>query len=167
MSKSKMIRKSGRVSPYISFYKQNFDELRIKHPNWSATELTKIVGLMWRRQKQSSMTTKRTAEKMEKARPVRRMSGRMTFKRFKLKEGMEKQEIMSKWRHLPMESRKMYEMESNPAPRKPVIVTRSKANGLANVLRRKWSINYCHSICAWYLSVVLLAAEKNYNWYEA
>lgn len=94
-------------------------------------QLTKIIRLMWQREKQA----KGAKIVPLKQRPQRRMSARMVFKRFKLKEGMNKEEIITKWKRLPRESRKLYEMENKPLPAKEhVKVVRRSTNTLSNTL---------------------------------
>jgi hypothetical protein len=109
-SKTKKIKKAGKMSKYIHFYKENFERMMQAHPTWTAIQITKIVKLLWQREKQN-----RGAKKMPlfKANPMKNLSGRMIYKRFKLKEGLNTAEIKNKWKHLPMESKKMYGSKAN------------------------------------------------------
>lgn len=58
---------------------------------------------------------------------MKKMSGKMFFKRFKLKEGMNKKAISMKWKRLPKDSKRLYENMGNPEARtmnnKPMAVT--------------------------------------------
>jgi hypothetical protein len=110
MEKSKPIRKAKPMSTYIHFYKDTYQILSHKHPNWTAAEITTIIKLLWCREKKTRMTKL----KAPKTIPMKKMSGKMFFKRFKLKEGMNKKAITMKWRRLPKDSKRMYENMGNP-----------------------------------------------------
>jgi hypothetical protein len=121
VAKSKPIRKMRPTTTYIMFYKENFEMQSRKHPKWSAAKITKIIKLLWQRAKMQ----KKAKLKAPKEVAMRKMSGRMMFKRFKLKEGMNKETIKNKWKRLPMESKKMYEVAGNPEA--PMMMPRSQA----------------------------------------
>lgn len=123
MAKSKAIRRPRMMSTYIMFYKENFAMQSRKHPKWNAAKITMIVKLLWQREKQQRVARLKAPKKMQ----MRKMSGRMMFKRFKLKEGMSKDMIMNKWRRLPVESKKMYEMAGNPETKETMMMPKSEA----------------------------------------
>lgn len=108
--KEKKIRKA-KGNSYINFYRKCYADLMEKHPNWTSTQATVIIKLMWKNEK--SKTGRRSA--LRPARPAKKMSGRMTFKKFKMMEGMRSKEMISKkWKKLPFESKRMWTMKGDP-----------------------------------------------------
>lgn len=134
MEKSKPIRKAKPTSTYIHFYKDTYQILSHKHPNWTAAEITTIIKLLWCKEKKKRMTKL----KAPRATPMKKMSGKIFFKRFKLKEGMNKSAIAMKWKRLPQDSKRMYENLGDPEARtmssKPVaVVLNCNAKPISNL----------------------------------
>lgn len=123
MEKSKPITKVRRTSTYIHFYKDTYQILSQEHPNWTAAEITTIIKLLWCREKKS----RNIKLKAPKETSMKKMSGKMFFKRFKLKEGMSNKAITIKWKRLPKDSKRMYENMGDPEAKimksKPVAIT--------------------------------------------
>ena len=72
---------------------------------------TVIIKLMWKNEK--SKTGRKSA--LRPARMAKKMSGRMTFKKFKMMEGMRSKEMINKkWKKLPFESKRMWTMKGDP-----------------------------------------------------
>lgn len=142
-TKTKMIQKGKKINTYISFYKENFAHMMAIHPLWTPIQITQIVKLMWQREKSMRGMSKKKAFKTT---PTKTMTGRMFFKRFKMREGISAEQVMKKWKRLPKDSRRMYDCRGNPEamPNREkemnVMMTRSMKmtnGGLSAILKRK------------------------------
>lgn len=108
--KEKKIKKT-KGNSYITFYRKHYADIMEKHPNWTSTQATVIIKLMWKNEK--SKTGRKSA--LRPARVAKKMSGRMTFKKFKMMEGMRSREMINKkWKKLPFESKRMWTMKGDP-----------------------------------------------------
>lgn len=110
MSKEKKIQKASKGSKYITFYRRCYADIMEKHPNWTSTQATVIIKLMWMNEK--SKSGRKSVQKPAKV--AKRMSGRMAFKKFKMLDGLKTQEIKTQWKKLPFESKLMWTMKGNP-----------------------------------------------------
>ncbi len=84
------------------------------------------------------------AQKSNPARVVfKKRTGRMAHKNMKAKEGMNKDEITDNWKHLPRESRKMWQMIGDPemfeakdlAKSKTMVV--NKSNSIQQMMQKR------------------------------
>ena len=108
--KEKKIQKT-KGTKYINFYRRCYADIMEKHPNWTSTQATVIIKLMWKNEK--SKTGRKSVHKTAKV--AKRMSGRMTFKKFKMMEGMKTTEqIKTQWKKLPFESKRMWTVKGDP-----------------------------------------------------
>lgn len=135
--KSKPIRKN-KVNSYIRFFKDNYQILSRQHPNWLAAEITTIIRLLWQREKKCHLIKL----KAPKQRPMKKLSGKMFFKRFKLKEGLNKKAADMKWKRLPVEAKRMYgkmgdpHAQTTPKPTATIVTAKHNSN-LYQVLSKK------------------------------
>lgn len=83
LAKEKKIQKTGKQTKYITFYRSCFTDIMKKHPNWTSNQATVIIKLMWVREK--SRRGKKSMQKSSKVQKI--LSGRMAFKKLKMKEG--------------------------------------------------------------------------------
>ena len=113
--KTKIINKSSSskgMKDYISFFKFHHQKLMEMHPNWTNSQATVIIRLMWRKEKAQRKSGK-MMRKASKAN-MKAKSGRVTFRMVKMQQGMNMQDIKKKWTRLPQESRKMWELKGKP-----------------------------------------------------
>lgn len=101
--------KNRNTEEYISFFKTYFDRLSKEHRSWSASQITSIIKLLWKKRKQNQS---KTSKPMRQVKP---MSGRKTFRKMK---GLSGQEAQKMWKRLPVETRRNWDMKGNPAENK-------------------------------------------------
>ncbi len=100
-----------KMGDYISFYKMNYKMIMESHPNWTPSQASLIIGLMWKKNKMAMRSNKSTVSTMKK--PLR-MSGRMLFGKLKRKQGANTMMVKRMWRKLPFESKMMWTQRGNP-----------------------------------------------------
>jgi len=65
---------------YIEFFKLYFEKLSKEHRKWTATQISSVIRLMWKKRK-NQMKTKRIQKKEKEGRTKRIISGRRYFRR--------------------------------------------------------------------------------------
>lgn len=83
------------------------------HPMWTSNQITVIVKLLWQYEKMKRTATPAGRSIVQK-KSMKILSGRMAFKKSMSEKGMPREEIMMKWKHLPIESKIMWALEGNP-----------------------------------------------------
>jgi len=104
---SKMSKKS---SDYVKFFKFYYDKTKTEHPNWTPSQITTIVSLLWKKKKSSEKTPSQAGSNTSR-RSNKPLTGRDAFK-LKHKE-LSKEEVEEMWNKLPNESKKFWKQEGN------------------------------------------------------
>lgn len=89
-------KKTRKANEYYEFTKYYSNRLSSEHPRWSTNQITTIVKLLWRKRKVSKA---RSGGKVPKI--TKQISGFIAYKRFKLSEGMTRENIVALWKRLP------------------------------------------------------------------
>jgi hypothetical protein len=80
--KKKRISKQDVTQPrteYLKFFKFYYQKLTLEHPRWSASQISTIIKLLWKKKIVSEKT--KTKSSIRAPRERKRISGRMAFKR--------------------------------------------------------------------------------------
>lgn len=137
--KSRKISKRGNQSDYISFFKYHFDKLTREHRRWTSSQISSVVRLLWKKKKQDSGRLRKSST----LRSLKPKTGRKLFLEMQRPLTNSHAERQQKWKRLPRESRRMMNIEANPAlePKMDRTMTRSSMrfsqdgqNGVLNFL---------------------------------
>ena len=107
-AKKKKILKQEAKQPrteYLKFFKFYYDKLTREHPRWSASQISTIIKLLWKKKLTTDKTAAKTSSRV--LRPGRKISGRLAFRRANGYSGMEAAE---RWRQLPMETKRFWRL---------------------------------------------------------
>ncbi len=80
MEKKKIISKRSEMASYITFFRFHFQKLREAHPDWDSAKISVIIGLLWKREKESVAAAKK-AKKMIKEVRRPKIPGRRLFRK--------------------------------------------------------------------------------------
>ena len=120
--KTKKISKKSQ-SEYLSFFKYHFKKLHEEHKKWSSKQISSIIRLLWHKKKNMNKPISM------RTRSVKEISGRKFFLKMKKEEGMSVDRRMKMWKHMPLETRKMWKMKGNPSMKsKPLSEMTMKMN---------------------------------------
>lgn len=105
-TKKKRISKRESRQPkteYLKFFKFYYDKLTVEHPRWSASQISTIIKLLWKKK----LTGDKAASKLPVRAPRlgRRISGRLAFRRNYNYNGIEG---ALRWKQLPIESKRYW-----------------------------------------------------------
>jgi hypothetical protein len=64
---------------YLKFFKFYYDKLTVEHPRWSASQISTIIKLLWKKKLTTDKTSARSSLRTPRA--GRRISGRLAFRR--------------------------------------------------------------------------------------
>ena len=112
MERKKKISKRGEMASYITFFRFHFQKLREAHPNWDSAQVSVIIGLLWKREKESVGAAKK-ANKVTKEVRRPKIPGRRLFRKaMGLKDN---QQVLKKWKRLPADSKRMWQRRGDPS----------------------------------------------------
>lgn len=97
----------GKVSctDYVTFFRHYFDKYRREHPRWTPSQVSKIITLLWRKNK-LNMKSKFKKGKLERSSKIRKLlSGKTAFKKLKKLNNKDSSRL---WKRLPIESRRYW-----------------------------------------------------------
>jgi hypothetical protein len=108
--------KAGAHRNYIMFYKHHYKKLAKKHPRWVSMKISQIIKLLWKREQLYVKNLFSSSKKIRKAPKLlsRKVSGYLVFKMKMKREGAVTEEVRQGWKHLPYDSRRIYELEGEP-----------------------------------------------------
>ena len=88
---------------YLKFFKFYYDKLSVEHRRWSASQISTIIKLLWKKK----LATDKAAVKASLRAPISRKkkSGRMTFRKNYGYSGIE---ALERWKQLPTETRRYW-----------------------------------------------------------
>jgi regulator of replication initiation timing len=89
---------------YISFYKQKYERLHAQHPRWTPKQISGIIKLEWRKNKNEQKKPKK-AGRLGTRRSSRLLSGYLFFRKHR---GYTSKETIQKWRHFPVETKHLW-----------------------------------------------------------
>ena len=87
----------------MKFFKFYYDKLSVEHRRWSASQISTIIKLLWKKK----LATDKAAVKASLRAPISRKkkSGRMTFRKNYGYSGIE---ALERWKQLPTETRRYW-----------------------------------------------------------
>lgn len=112
IEKKKKISKRSEMANYITFFRFHFQKLREAHPNWDSAQVSVIIGLLWKKEKDSvGVVKKANKETKEVRRP--KIPGRRLFR---MAMGLKNyQQVLKKWKRLPADSKRMWQRRGDPS----------------------------------------------------
>jgi len=83
---------------YIVFYKLYYRKLAKEHPRWTAAKISKIIKLLWMRRQKLVKRSGTKAKMISKEPKLRVVTGRVLFKKKKVREGINADQAKIMWR---------------------------------------------------------------------
>ena len=99
----------NKTLDYITFYKFHRASLAHQHPRWTSNQITVIIKMMWKKEKANKNISTKSGK--SQAGMKKKLSGRVTFKRFR---NLNFNQAKSIWKRLPFESKMMWTQMGNP-----------------------------------------------------
>lgn len=112
MERKKKISKRGEMASYIAFFRFHFQKLREAHPNWDSAQVSVIIGLLWKREKESVAVAKKANKETKEVRRPKIPGRRLFRKAMGLKDN---QQVLKKWKRLPADSKRMWQRRGDPS----------------------------------------------------
>lgn len=98
VGKTKQIKKA---KDYITFYRETYNRLHKQHPRWTSIQISSIVKLQWKKEKNIRKKGADAADKKKK-RSSKNVTGYLFFRRYR---GLTFKQAISKWRRFPRETK--------------------------------------------------------------
>jgi hypothetical protein len=112
MERKKKISKRGEMASYITFFRFHSQKLREAHPNWDSAQVSVIIGLLWKREKESVAAAKKANKETKEVRRPKIPGRRLFRKAMGLKDN---QQVLKKWKRLPADSKRMWQRRGDPS----------------------------------------------------
>lgn len=128
---------------YITFYKSTYEKLHAEHPRWTPLQISGIIKLKWKKEKNVFKRTGKTSSKLGTRRTSKILSG---FRYYRKYRGLGAKECLNKWRRFPFETKNHWCIASGykqPKPKVDKLTLRDKSSGklsfgfLSNKLTRQ------------------------------
>jgi hypothetical protein len=105
VAKTKPIKKD-----YITFYREKYNRLHSQHPRWTPKQISSIIKLEWKKDKQTGQKVKRVPGRAAARMLKKALSGYCYYRKYR---GLTYKEAIKKWIRFPRETRNYWTTASS------------------------------------------------------